>query len=124
MKLPETLYLDLKKWRCGGDSRSKKKRMGHGETYLLNNEGYSCCLGQWIQQTDKSLNIKGFSSPKCVFNCKIHTLVNPSIFNFDTKFAGECMDINDDEDTTILEKIASLRKILKKYKRKLVVRRK
>lgn len=35
------------KWRCGGDGPSAH---GFGTTYLLNDEGYRCCLGFVAQQ--------------------------------------------------------------------------
>lgn len=39
--------LDVSKWRCGFESENK---LGDGNTMLLNDEGYMCCLGQFSQQ--------------------------------------------------------------------------
>lgn len=50
-KLPKTLTLDLKKWRCGGDYGVKgESSLGRGETELLNKQGCMCCLGQFAEQ--------------------------------------------------------------------------
>ena len=37
--------IDVNTWRFGG-MRDCKNKHGEGHTYLLNNEGYMCCLGQ------------------------------------------------------------------------------
>lgn len=124
MKLPKTLYLDLKKWRCGDDTKKRKNRKGRGDTLLENAKGYRCCLGQWIKQTDKTCDINDLCSPQEVRECKIQTLVkqSTSIGYSNTLFSRSCMLINDDKGTTVKEKIYLLRKILKKYRRKLVVK--
>ena len=53
-KKPVHLVLDADKWICGsafyGDAIVGEKRMGSGDTQLLNEEGYQCCLGQWLEQ--------------------------------------------------------------------------
>ncbi len=123
MKLPKVLYLNLKTWRCGEDTKKRKNRKGRGETYLLNDKGYSCCLGQWIKQTDKKCDIRDLCSPQDVYEHKNKTLVkkNTSGGYSNTEFSKTCMEINDDRGTTVKEKIYLLRRILKKYRRKLKV---
>ena len=41
--------LDVAKWRCGGDF-DEPNHLGEGPTYMLNDEGYMCCLGQFAKQ--------------------------------------------------------------------------
>ena len=41
--------IDRSKWRCGGDDGK-----GWGETQLLNEEGFMCCLGQCSLQSGLS----------------------------------------------------------------------
>lgn len=38
--------IDCSIWRCGADSDELDKRLGHGPTELLSEDGYMCCLGQ------------------------------------------------------------------------------
>jgi len=120
MKLPKTLYLDMTTWRCGGESQSEENTTGKGRTSLLNRDGYSCCLGQWIRQTDTTLDIFKRDCPTDVPNCNIRTLIKN---NVDTEFGQVCMKINDNQQTSIKEKITKLCQILKKYRRRLVVRK-
>ncbi len=123
MKLPKTLYLDLKTWRCGGLSQTPHNRNGKGPTGLLNKQGYSCCLGQWIQQTDKTIDIHDLSDPYEIPDCKIWTLTKREQDDrVNTNFSNRCVSINDEIKTSVVKKISLLRKLLKKYRRKLVLR--
>lgn len=42
-----TFVIDRSKWRCGDDG---PHRRGVGSTYMLNSEGFQCCLGQIATQ--------------------------------------------------------------------------
>lgn len=44
--------LDYSKWRAGGSNRdaSNVSIVGKGDTLLLNEEGFMCCLGQYCEQ--------------------------------------------------------------------------
>lgn len=109
------LILDYSKWRCGGGiSDYNKNALGEGLTYLLNTEGYMCCLGQFSLQIAPKLkekDIKGRGTPAGTntnIGCltKIH---DGSVFN--STLSDLAMNINDDPNTTPEEKIAELKKL-------------
>ena len=116
MKLPKVLFLDLNKWRCGTNG---KNSLGTGPTYLLNQEGYSCCIGQWIQQTNPDLKILNKETPIVVENLKISTLYRCEEH---TQFTIDCIRINDDRGTTVKAKIKLLRARIRKSGRTLCVK--
>jgi hypothetical protein len=47
MDKPKKLILDYSKWRCGMDGANS---LGDGETALLNDKGFMCCLGMFGKQ--------------------------------------------------------------------------
>lgn len=49
----KTLTIDCAKWRCGG--ASPETSLGFGDTRMLNDEGYMCCLGQLSLQLNGKL---------------------------------------------------------------------
>ena len=47
---PKKVYkLDFSKWRCG-NYYTWPYRLGKGPTFLLNKQGFMCCLGQFSEQ--------------------------------------------------------------------------
>jgi len=123
MKLPKILYLDYSTWRCGKNSRIKENKMGRGKTLLRNKEGFSCCLGQWVQQTDPDLtkNELAVPEPTDLLYC-IGGLIEAGAWRYNSEFSKNCISINDDKDTTIRKKISLLRKEVKEIGRKLIAR--
>lgn len=118
--LPKVLVLDFNKWICGfpGDFPDRQKSTGFGVTSMLNADGYMCCLGQFCEQAKVPL-----SKLICAYGgnnlenrgCKVTTLLN-------TKFEQYAISINDNQKTTIVEKVKALKKLCSKYKRKLVLK--
>lgn len=105
MNKPEKLILDYSKWRCGGDENPNQ--LGHGDTLLLNKEGYFCCIGLWSIQLGATENeIYECGDPSDSPN-KIQLFINPQT-GFNNQFANDCIDINDRTLTTPEEKIEAL----------------
>lgn len=115
--------LDVAKWRCGGDHQTSKNAHNAGLTKLLNQEGYSCCLGQCMLQLGASEEeIKDISTPRFIsmknykndYNLLIipHSLSHPftGIRLSSTYFSTGCMAINDDPDITLAQRVEALRK--------------
>ena len=98
------LIIDRAKWRTGRSSEQNKT--GKGETNLLNEQGYMCCLGFRCHQMGvpkKMLLYRG--SPQTIalkYDLDIPDLVDD--FCRDTKFTDRAIDINDDEDTCIKDR--------------------
>jgi hypothetical protein len=104
--MKDYLIIDRKKWRRGGESHDEEK----GLTYLLNKEGYMCCLGMRCNQMGISKKeLLGKTSPTRLINYDIPDLLDEKGYN--TKFCDEAMEIND--DSIITEKIRE--KLLKKH---------
>lgn len=110
----KTLTIDCAKWRCGSISDISENRLGFGDTEMLNREGYMCCLGQLSLQLNKKLGncsiLKRYSPEDC--GARIPILTDKNIR--DTNLTFEAVTINDDEDTTVKEKIRLLRALFKK----------
>lgn len=110
------LYLDLKKWVCGGG----KTKFGNGSSQLLNNENYMCCLGQFSCQLEPKVELLDIGSPESVeFENKDNFLLTKDeeddwVNYYDSVLSSDCIDINDDSQTSVTEKIKLLKKRLKK----------
>lgn len=120
--------LDIKKWRCGADSRDYKTRIGSGSTSLKNEQGFSCCIGQFCKQIgiaeDKLLDI---ATPECLkdyYSEMEYPNLFDSIFVYkesektkfcDSKLSRELILINDNRETTVVVKVKELRATLEKY---------
>lgn len=110
------LILDYSKWRSGFNGKNK---VGEGDTCLLNDEGFMCCLGQFSPQINTSIKLedmKGWGSPN-ELNIEIDFLSVPStdddgekIF-LDTNLTQQAIGINDDQTTTPQEKINLLKEL-------------
>jgi transcription elongation factor Elf1 len=88
-------------WRTGGNSN---KRTGKGDTRLLNDEGYMCCLGfisscyLKTKKKNSKKTILNAYEPQCL-NCLIPELNNKMDEYdqfFDTQLSDRAMKINDD----------------------------
>ena len=112
----KTLTLDCKKWICGNNSQIKDNTLGKGAVRLLNNEGYMCCLGQFSCQMNSKVtkkNLLGVGSPSYLREPIRGLSYKETGCIFDTNLSTEAMAINDDEDTSIPEKVSSLKKLFK-----------
>jgi len=102
MDKPKKLILDYSKWRCGMDGGNS---LGYGETALLNNKGFMCCLGQFGKQCgvpDNELFERGDPS-----ECET------SVPLFEGSFVVSAININDDEDTTPEAKLNAIETLLR-----------
>ncbi len=108
--------LEKSKWRCGQDGPNK---LGEGLTFLLNDKGYMCCLGQFSLQ----INPEAHLYEKCLPNSDM--FVEPNDLIDEDTFSDLSVDlvkINDNIDTTVDEKIDSIRGILEKAGHTLTVK--
>lgn len=109
------LVLDYKIWRSGGSGSHK---VGRGNTLLLNNEGYQCCLGQFAKQFGcTNSEIYGRSCPSWIRKIE---LLNREIENYDcnsvistTEFSDRAITINDSHSTSPWEKGRQLQALCK-----------
>jgi len=101
----ERLIIDRGLWRTGADSKNKT---GFGTTFLLNKEGFMCCLGFCVQQLGiKEDDLKGKALPSSLNNPKIGSLLLNER-GFDNEFTKIAVSINDDESITSQEREAKL----------------
>ncbi len=107
------LTLDESKWRCGRNSINSENRRGIGRTLLQNDEGFSCCLGQFSLQLNKEISesdILGCAQPKELYtDIPLLTLDDE-----ESQLTEEAMYINDEEGTTVAEKIKNLKMLFAK----------
>lgn len=117
MNLPSELVLDYKIWRCGGPHGYNV--VGKGCTYLLNCDGYMCCLGQFCQQSGVAkAALYGKNYPNSL------TLA-PKLFVSNghlTDLAGRAAEINDDMYWPVAHKVVRLQKLFKQYKKTIVLK--
>jgi len=95
--------LDYNTWRCGSVGCNK---LGKGGTWLLNSDGFSCCLGQFAMQA-------GIDPKQLLDRGKPNNIKVPGITLDDvpicTKFSNAAIRINDDPDTTVRQKVYYLK---------------
>ncbi len=109
------LILDYSTWRCGDHGDYK---LGMGETYLLNEENFMCCLGQFTPQINREVSkedMLGISDPGGL-NIKVLSLNKPRRNDqyTTTVLSDQAVIINDEEFTTPEEKIVALKELFKK----------
>ena len=123
LKLPKTLTLDYAKWVHGNSSEKR------GDSALLNDEGYQCCLGQFAQQAGVSRKDMKREDGPSALTCAITNLsTRPSektiksrlrvglrAWPKSTKLTSRAITINDSYDTTIAKKVSKLRKLFASY---------
>lgn len=105
------LYLSLSRWRCGESGIEGTHSMGDGNTCLLNEEGFMCCLGQFEKQLDPNVRIRDENYPN--YTKTTHPLLVAKRW-VNSFFSYHAAKINDDEHSTIGEKIISL-EVLAQY---------
>jgi hypothetical protein len=114
------LVLDVSTWRCGEDG---DKGLGDGGTFLLNQYGFMCCLGQWSAQHGvPEMELLGKYEPGTLNTIvPMFVITNTYEGKITNDLAKDCMSINDCEYTTVDEKINRLTKRLAKENIELVV---
>lgn len=112
MNKNKTLIIDMSKWRSGEKSMEPT---GKGCTALCNDRGYKCCLGFYCEQLGgcTTKEILMYYNPAELYKpVKLLTYIKGKMgFLENTKFCEEAMDINDDEDSTLEERKANLKKL-------------
>lgn len=106
--------IDCEKWRCGKDG---KFRLGEGKTYLLNSQGFMCCLGQCELQlglTKDQIIDKFFPRSTGEVNILAEE-VYPLPYVQDTDFAEKAMEINDDSEISNRKRMKLLKEHFEKY---------
>lgn len=119
----KTLILDEKTWRCGQESGPSSSR-GKGDTALINEEGFKCCLGQFSTQLKKEVELEDHMTNPRDTNLVIPFLtrkLNNSIK--DTKLSSAAMTINDDPATTVGKKVVQLKRLFKSRGLKIVFKK-
>lgn len=109
--------VNCKTWRAGGSPfGNSTNTCGYGSTYLLNNLGQSCCLGFAELQNGRSVNeIVDICTPASLNYQERDYLqiITNSLCN--SKLAVKAVDVNDDSETSILQKINLLTNIFKDF---------
>lgn len=108
--------LDYSKWRCGSNGINK---LGDGWTYLLNPQGYQCCIGQFSSQigyTKSDLMEVGSptGSSKVLDDEDIFTSLTV-IGKCNTPLTRRAISINDEESTTPQQKIEALQQLFSEH---------
>jgi hypothetical protein len=117
------LILDYSKWRCGYEGEHK---LGEGQTLLLNEEGYMCCLGQFARQlngkiTNSVLLHKGEPGDIVVEIPNLNLVRDygssdeADFQSENTSLSDNAIEINDEAGTTPEEKIGELKKLFGDY---------
>lgn len=113
MTKKDYLIINRSKWRTGGDpditdSTNKKENVtGKGDTQLLNNEGFMCCLGFRCQQMGiPKKDLLNIASPNGLKDWDIPDLLTTSPFGtvINSKFTMEAIRINDKADISSKER--------------------
>ena len=119
MEIKQTFTIDCNTWRCGDDGKYK---LGEGNTALLNDKGFMCCLGQVALQLDvHEADLLGVGEPEGVESDTIFGLLVTNEWDEDsendikhnTVLSSEAMGINDNGNTTIETKINDLKELFK-----------
>lgn len=109
--------IDRSKWKCGGSMNPiNKNTHGKGATYLLNDQGYMCCLGHVCRQLGVAVkDMEGIDIPSRI-NQSIPILTRKCDGTYqDTILANRAIKINDDHDTTLQKKESLLKKLFKQF---------
>ena len=117
-KRKQVYVLDYSTWRSGDSSANK---VGNGDTKMLNDEGYSCCLGQFAQQKGiQRNNLLDLVEPNCVAariskvydkNFCAVSKGDKKVFS-DTELSSELIHINDSHTQTPAKKLFKIRRLL------------
>lgn len=119
MNLPKELVLDYKIWRSGGPVHYPGEVVGQGDTQLLNDEGYMCCLGQFCEQagvTRDRLKYKEYpyahpSAPKLFVKN-----------GYPTDLVRKAVEINDSHHIPTAKRVVQLQKLFRKHNKTIVLK--
>lgn len=105
------LILDYSKWRCGYTTPSEcKHQLGEGPVRLLNEKGFSCCIGQFCAQSgvDASLLLDRSSPADVPVDINLFNMSIDNSAYQDSALTEDCIIINDDPETSPEVKIKLL----------------
>lgn len=104
--------IDRTKWRTG---RESSFQTGLGNTALLNEEGFMCCLGFCsLQLGAKKEDLLSFLSPKSI--TYLLNSNNPFIeSDVNSALSNEAMEINDSELFSLEDKEDALKSLFEKF---------
>lgn len=111
------VVIDRSKWRTGNISETYENgktfhSTGIGETLLLNEEGFKCCLGFMTQQITKKKVLGSGDPGDCTFSVPyLNKLEDGCRMNSD--LAEEAIYINDCDSTTLAQKETALKELFK-----------
>ncbi len=109
------LTINRAKWRSG--SFAPETMNGIGDVFLLNEQGYRCCLG-FFAQACGARGMKNKETP-CELNYSpiLKQLVkfNKDEYKEDTQLSLRAIDINDDENLTPVKREEKLTKLFSKH---------
>lgn len=103
------IVIDRAKWRCGGESGWTPYQHGLGDTALLNDEGYMCCLGFACRQLAPYADVLRIGEPADVDPDECGALVPFLLCAENDGFASTvltraAMKANDEPSSTHLER--------------------
>ena len=110
--------LDVSTWRCGNPA-FPPSYIGKGDTFMLNDEGYMCCLGQFAKQ--KNVSDEHLLKKSTPMGVDIKYDPAFCLSDRNTRLSRILMDINDCILTTPKEKVISIQKELENYGHTLTV---
>lgn len=115
MEIKQTFTIDCNTWRCGDDGKYK---LGEGNTALLNDKGFMCCLGQVALQLDvHEADLLGKGEPDQLdIDIELLTIRYNSdeeelsiIAN--SELSSDAMRINDSTESTVSQKMKELKEL-------------
>ncbi|MEN6290811.1 MAG: hypothetical protein ABFD07_02185 [Methanobacterium sp.] len=114
MKKKYKVVIDRSKWRTGSNGDNAT---GKGNTFLLNKEGFKCCLGFITQQITKK-GVLNLSEPnECEFSVPFLNKITEEEFYepfyCNTELSDMAIGINDSSNTTMKEKEKQLKELFK-----------
>lgn len=108
------IIIDRATWRCGGEGIEGYAN-GQGKTYLLNQEGFMCCLGQYSKLNgipNESLLGEGLPTSSWIIQGDRKGLENlVTDDGMCSQFTDEAVEANDDKYITNEEREARLTKL-------------
>ena len=114
MEIKQTFTIDCNTWRCGDNGKYK---LGEGNTVLLNDEGFMCCLGQVALQLDvHEADLLGKGEPDQLdIDIELLTIrYNGDEEEFiiaNSVLSLDAMRINDSTESTVSQKMKDLKEL-------------
>lgn len=116
----KTIIIDRSKWRTGNNLHSSFNSTGYGNTKLLNEEGYKCCLGFIASQATHQKILNSCEPTYCKYIIPELSYRDKYGYVINSTLADNAIKINDNGYTTPQEKEKSLKQLFKDSRYKLV----